>query len=310
MTTATSSNISSKLPSIRGEIEANAPLAPLTWFRVGGNAEWLVSPYDTEDLSDFLKKIDPSMPVRVLGIGSNVIIRDGGVSGVIIRLPRRFSWVKREEGNRFRCGGSTLGMMISKVAAAESLTNLEFMRGIPGSIGGMIRMNAGAYGGDISKILIQVTLVRRNGDIEIWPVEKLNFAYRYSELPEDAIVTEALFQGQPGDKDKIEAQMNKIIAEREASQPVRSRTGGSTFKNPEGYKAWELIDEAGCRGLKIGDAEVSTKHANFLLNLGDATAADIENLGEEVRARVKAKFGITLEWEIKRIGHKLNGDKA
>lgn len=298
------------MPSIRGEIEANAPLAPLTWFRVGGNAEWLVSPYDTEDLSDFLKKIDPSMPVRVLGIGSNVIIRDGGVSGVIIRLPRRFSWVKREEGNRLRCGGSTLGMMISKVAAAESLTNLEFMRGIPGSIGGMIRMNAGAYGGDISKILIQVTLVRRNGDIEIWPVEKLNFAYRYSELPEDAIVTEALFQGQPGDKDKIEAQMNKIIAEREASQPVRSRTGGSTFKNPEGYKAWELIDEAGCRGLKIGDAEVSTKHANFLLNLGDATAADIENLGEEVRARVKAKFGITLEWEIKRIGHKLDGDKA
>lgn len=310
MTTASSSNISGKLPSIRGEIEANAPLAPLTWFRVGGKAEWLVSPYDTEDLSDFLKKIDPSMPVRVLGIGSNVIIRDGGVSGVIIRLPRRFSWVKREEGNRLRCGGSTLGMMISKVAASESLTDLEFMRGIPGSIGGMIRMNAGAYGGDISKILIQVTLVRRNGDIEIWPVEKLNFAYRYSELPEDAIVTEALFQGQPGDKDKIEAQMNKIIAEREASQPVRSRTGGSTFKNPEGHKAWQLIDEAGCRGLKIGDAEVSTKHANFLLNLGDATAADIENLGEEVRARVKAKFGVTLEWEIKRIGHKSDGDKA
>ncbi|AEI37333.1 MAG: UDP-N-acetylmuramate dehydrogenase [Zymomonas mobilis subsp. pomaceae] len=305
----TSSKINT-LPAIRGEIEANASLAPLTWFRVGGKAEWLVRPADTEDLSEFLKALDPAIPVMVLGIGSNVIIRDGGVKGVIIRLSRRFSWTKLEAGNRIRCGGATLGLVVSKAACDAALTGLEFLRGIPGSLGGMIRMNAGAYEGDISKILIEATLVRRSGEIEIWPAEKLEFAYRYSALPEDAIITEALFQGQTGDKAAIEAKMARIVAEREMSQPLRSRTGGSTFKNPEGHKAWQLIDEAGCRGLRIGDAQVSEKHANFLLNLGEASAADVENLGEEVRARVKAKSGITLEWEIKRIGFKAEQESA
>jgi UDP-N-acetylmuramate dehydrogenase len=290
------------LPSARGVIEAGASLADFIWFRTGGAAEWLFRPADRQDLADFLAQLDPAMPLFPVGVGSNLIVRDGGVPGVTIRLPKSFAKVTIEPDNRVRAGGAAMGITVASAARDAGIAGLEFLRGIPGTVGGAVRMNAGAYGRDASDILIEVTVVLRDGRIETWPAARLGYSYRHSELPKGTVVVEALFAGTPGDKAAIGAEMDRIAAEREASQPLRSRTGGSTFKNPEGHKAWQLVDAAGCRGLRIGDAQVSEKHCNFLLNLGSASSADIEALGEQVRARVKAQSGIELEWEIQRVG--------
>jgi UDP-N-acetylmuramate dehydrogenase len=290
------------LPPLHGDAEHQGSLADFIWFRTGGPAEWLVRPRDVNDLSSFLAGLDPATPVLPVGVGSNLIVRDGGVPGVVIRLPKAFAKVSVEPGNRVRAGGAAMGITVASAARDAGIAGLEFLRGIPGTVGGAVRMNAGAYGREASDILIETTIVLRDGSIETWPAAKLGYTYRHSDLPEGAVVVEALFEGAPGDPAAIGAEMDRIAAEREASQPLRSRTGGSTFKNPEGTKAWKLIDEAGCRGLTIGDAQVSEKHCNFLLNLGSATSAQIEELGEEVRRRVKAKSGITLEWEIQRVG--------
>ncbi|PTQ11478.1 UDP-N-acetylenolpyruvoylglucosamine reductase [Sphingomonas oleivorans] len=288
---------------LRGTIEANASLADFIWFRTGGPAEWLVRPADVADLSAFLGRLDPSVPVLPVGVGSNLIVRDGGVPGIVVRLPKSFAKVSVEPGNRIRAGGAAMGITLASAARDAGIAGLEFMRGIPGTVGGAVRMNAGAYGRDASDILIETTLVLRDGSIETWPAAKLGYSYRHSMLPEGAVVVEALFAGTPGDPAAIGAEMDRIAAEREASQPLRSRTGGSTFKNPDGHKAWALVDAAGCRGLRNGDAQVSEKHTNFLLNLGSASSAEIEALGEEVRRRVAEKSGILLEWEIQRVGN-------
>ena len=287
---------------LRGSVEANASLADFIWFRTGGAAEWLVRPADTADLAEFLAGLDPAVPVFPVGVGSNLIVRDGGVPGITVRLPKNFAKVMIEPGNRVRAGGAAMGITVASAARDAGIAGLEFLRGIPGTVGGAVRMNAGAYGRDASNILIEATVVTRTGAVEIWPTARLGYSYRHSELPEGAVVVEALFEGAPGDPATIGAEMDRIAAEREASQPLRSRTGGSTFKNPDGDKAWRLVDAAGCRGLKIGNAQVSEKHTNFLLNLGGASSADIEALGEEVRRRVKAQSGVELEWEIQRVG--------
>ncbi|MDX3908671.1 MAG: UDP-N-acetylmuramate dehydrogenase [Sphingobium sp.] len=290
------------LPPLDGTIEPGGSLADFIWFRTGGPAEYLVRPRDVADLSRFLASLDPELPVLPVGVGSNLIVRDGGVPGVVVRLPKAMQKVAIEPGNRVRAGGAAMGISVASAARDAGIAGLEFMRGIPGTVGGAVRMNAGAYGRDTSDILVEVTLVLRNGDVETWPAAKLGYTYRHSELPEGAVVVEALFEGVPGDTATIGAEMDRIAAEREASQPLRSRTGGSTFKNPDGHKAWALIDRAGCRGLRRGDAQVSEKHCNFLLNLGSATSADIEALGEDLRDKVKANSGVELEWEIQRIG--------
>jgi len=291
------------LPQIAGSIEADASLADFIWFRTGGVAEWLVRPRDEADLARFLSELEPSVPVLAVGVGSNLIVRDGGVPGVVIRLPKSFARTNVEPGNRIRAGGAAMGITVASAARDAGIAGLEFLRGIPGTVGGAVRMNAGAYGREAGDILIEAKVVLRDGTVETWPLDKLGYTYRHSDVPEGAVVIEALFQGTPGDPGQIGAEMDRIAAEREASQPLRSRTGGSTFKNPDGNKAWKLVDEAGCRGLTMGGAQVSEKHCNFLLNLGTATSADIEALGEEVRRRVLAKSGITLEWEIQRIGN-------
>jgi UDP-N-acetylmuramate dehydrogenase len=291
-----------ELPKLKGSAEAKGSLADFIWFRTGGPAEWLVRPADVEDLSSFLAELDPAVPVLPVGVGSNLIVRDGGVPGVVIRLPKSFARVEAEPGNRIRAGAGAMGITVATKARDSGVGGLEFLRGIPGTVGGAARMNAGAYGREVSDILIEATLVLRDGTVETWAAERFGYTYRHSEMPEGAVVVEALFEGVPGDPQAIGAEMDRIAEEREASQPLRSRTGGSTFKNPPGTKAWQEIDSAGCRGLKIGCAQVSEKHCNFLLNLGNATAADIEALGEEVRRRVLEKSGISLEWEIQRVG--------
>lgn len=290
------------LPVLRGTMERDGSLADFIWFRTGGPAQWLVRPNDAEDLSDFLASLDPDVPVMPVGVGSNLIVRDGGVPGVVVRLPKAMAQVSVEPGNHVRAGGAAMGISVASAARDAGIAGLEFLRGIPGTVGGAVRMNAGAYGRDVSNILIEATVVLRSGVIETWPAEKLGYTYRHSDVPAGAVVIEALFAGTPGDPKAIGAEMDRIAAEREASQPLRSRTGGSTFKNPPGHKAWELIDAAGCRGLTRGAAQVSEKHCNFLLNLGGATSADIEALGEEVRDRVMAHSGVDLEWEIQRVG--------
>jgi len=290
------------LPSVAGKIEAKGSLADFIWFRTGGPAEWLVRPKDVADLSRFLRALDPAVPVMPVGVGSNLIVRDGGVPGVVVRLPKSFAQVAAEPGNRVRAGAGAMGITVATKARDAGIARLEFLRGIPGTAGGAVRMNAGAYGRDVSDILVEATLVLRDGAVETWPAERFAYTYRHSDTPSGAIVVEALFEGVPGDPQEIGAEMDRIAAEREASQPLRSRTGGSTFKNPPGNKAWKLIDEAGCRGLRMGDAQVSEKHCNFLLNLGNASARDIEALGEEVRRRVLANSGVMLEWEIQRVG--------
>jgi UDP-N-acetylmuramate dehydrogenase len=293
-----------EIPRLAGKVEPRGSLADFIWFRTGGPAEWLVRPNDREDLAGFLADLDPAVPVLPVGVGSNLIVRDGGVPGIVVRLPKAMSHVHVEPGNRVRAGGGAMGISVASKARDSGIAGLEFLRGIPGTAGGAVRMNAGAYGREVADILIEATLVLRDGRIETWPAERLGYTYRHSELPEGAVVVEALFEGVPGEREAVGAEMDRIAAEREASQPLRSRTGGSTFKNPPGAKAWRLIDSAGCRGLTIGDAQVSEKHCNFLLNLGKATAADIEALGEEVRRRVKSHSGVQLEWEIQRVGVK------
>ncbi|HVI99596.1 MAG TPA: UDP-N-acetylmuramate dehydrogenase [Sphingomonas sp.] len=290
------------LPPLRGSAEHQGSLAEFIWFRTGGPAEWLVRPEDVRDLASFMAGLDPDMPVLPVGVGSNLIVRDGGVPGVVVRLPKAMAKVAVEPGNRVRAGAGAMGITVASAARDAGIAGLEFLRGIPGTVGGAVRMNAGAYGRDTSDILVEATVVTRDGAVETWPTAQLGYTYRHSDLPAGAIVVEAVFAGAPGDKATIAAEMDRIAAEREASQPLRSRTGGSTFKNPPGDKAWRLIDTAGCRGLRRGDAQVSEKHCNFLLNLGAASSAEIEALGEEVRERVKAESGISLEWEIQRVG--------
>ena len=290
------------MPELAGTVERGGSLADFIWFRTGGPAEWLVKPRDVEDLSRFLRELDPSVPVLPVGVGSNLIVRDGGVPGVVVRLPKSFAQVSVGPGNRVRAGGGAMGITVASKARDAGIAGLEFLRGIPGTAGGAVRMNAGAYGREVADILVEATLVLRDGTVEVWPAERFGYTYRHSETPDGAAIVEALFEGVPGDPAAIGAEMDRIAEEREASQPLRSRTGGSTFKNPPGTKAWKEIDAAGCRGLQIGDAQVSEKHCNFLLNLGKATSAEIEALGEEVRRRVLEKNGVKLEWEIQRVG--------
>jgi UDP-N-acetylmuramate dehydrogenase len=290
------------LPPLDGQIDPHGALADFIWFRTGGPAEWLVRPKDVDDLARFLRELDPAIPVLPVGVGSNLIVRDGGVPGVVVRLPKAMAHVHVEPGNRVRAGGGAMGISVASKARDAHVAGLEFLRGIPGTAGGAVRMNAGAYGREVADILIEATLVLRDGTVETWPRERFGYTYRHSEVPAGAVVVEALFEGMAGDRAAIAAEMDRIAEEREASQPLRSRTGGSTFKNPPGAKAWQLIDAAGCRGLTIGDAQVSEKHCNFLLNLGNAKASDIEALGEEVRRRVRESSGVELEWEIQRVG--------
>lgn len=295
-------DLRARLPDLRGRLRANADLAPITWFRVGGPAQVLFTPEDEADLAYFLKTIDPDMPVVVIGLASNLIVRDGGVPGIVIRLGRGFGTVTIEPGYRVRTGTAVPDVKVARAAADANIAGLAFFRGIPGSIGGALRMNGGAYGGETKDALIEVRAVDRRGNIHVAGVDSLNMTYRHSGAPDDWIFTEALFQGRPGDAAEIAAEMDSITERREASQPIKSRTGGSTFKNPPGGKSWQLVDAAGCRGLTVGGAQVSEKHCNFLINTGEATAADIEELGETVRARVKETSGVELDWEIKRIG--------
>ncbi len=300
--TATSSASPPSLPPVRGRLTADAPLAPLVWFKSGGAAEWLFEPADVDDLRDFLAVLDPAIPVMGLGLGSNLIVRDGGVPGVVIRLGKAFAKVERLDATTLRCGGGASGILVSSTARDAGIGGVEFLRSIPGTVGGFVRMNGGAYGREVSDVLTEADIVLRSGERRTLSLSDLGYTYRHSDLPEGAIVVGATFRGQQADPAAIGAEMDRIAAEREASQPLRSKTGGSTFKNPQGHKAWQLVDAAGCRGLMRGQAQVSEKHCNFLLNLGAATSADIEALGEEVRDKVKANSGVTLEWEIQRVG--------
>ena len=295
-------DLKSRMPQLRGRLLANQSLAELTWFRVGGPAQVLFMPEDENDLVYFLRHLPADIPVTVVGLGSNLIVRDGGVPGVVIRLGRGFNDVAVEAGNRIRAGSAVPDVKVARAAADAGIAGLSFYRGIPGAIGGALRMNGGAYGRETKDVLIEARAVDRAGHIHVLGNADMHFHYRHCGAPEDYIFTQALFQGEAGDRAAIGAEMDKITEAREATQPIKSRTGGSTFKNPPGQKAWQLIDAAGCRGLIIGGAQVSELHCNFLINLGTATAADIERLGETVRERVKAQSGIELEWEIKRIG--------
>jgi UDP-N-acetylmuramate dehydrogenase len=290
-------------PALRGKLSANALLAPYTWFRVGGPAQVLFQPADEEDLAYFLARLPAEIPVAVIGLGSNLIIRDDGVAGIVIRLGgKAFGEIATTPDFRVIVGTAAPDIRLARAAAEAGIAGLEFYRGIPGAIGGALRMNAGAHGGETREVLITARGVDRSGAIRTFSAEEMGFSYRHSRAPADVIFTQAVFQGRPGDRNEILAKMEAITAAREASQPIREKTGGSTFKNPPGEKAWMLIDQAGCRGLVLGEAQVSTMHCNFLINRGAATAADIEALGEEVRRRVRAASGIELEWEIRRIG--------
>jgi UDP-N-acetylmuramate dehydrogenase len=289
------------LPAIRGRVAEAAVLAPSTWFRVGGPAEFLVRPADVDDLRALLAGLPLDVPVTVVGAASNLIVRDGGINGVVIRLARGFSEIVVED-DALIVGAAALDITVSETAASHGLAGLEFLSGIPGSIGGAVAMNAGAYGSDLSQVLAWAELVTRDGAFLRLPAAELGLSYRTSQLPAGAVVVRAKLHARPGVPSAIAAAMRDIKDRREASQPVRARTGGSTFANPADMKAWELIDAAGCRGLRRGDAQVSELHCNFLLNHGGATAADLEGLGEQVRARVQAASGVVLHWEIKRIG--------
>jgi UDP-N-acetylmuramate dehydrogenase len=289
-------------PKPRGRLLANEQLGPLTWFRVGGPAQVLFMPEDEDDLAAFLRALPPEVPVTVIGLGSNLIVRGGGVPGVVIRLGRGFNGIAVEQGHRIRVGAAVPDVKVARAAQEAALAGLAFYRGIPGAIGGALRMNGGAYGRETKDALIEARGVDRQGRVHIFSNADMQYTYRHCGAPDDVIFTEAVFQGEPGDPAAIAAEMNKITESREATQPIKSRTGGSTFKNPPGQKAWQLIDAAGCRGLVVGDAQVSEMHCNFLINRGDATAADIETLGETVRRRVREHSGVELEWEIKRIG--------
>jgi UDP-N-acetylmuramate dehydrogenase len=290
-------------PRLRGRLTADATIADATWFRVGGPAEALFSPADEEDLAYALSALPHEIPVTAIGLGSNLIVRDDGVPGLVIRLGgRAFGAVEVMDGSRIVAGAATPDQFVAKAAAIAGVDGLAFLRGVPGSIGGALVMNAGAHGGEIKDALIEARGIDRTGARRGFSNAELGYSYRHSLAPHDVVFTSAIFQGRPGEPKAIEAEMERITRAREASQPIREKTGGSTFKNPLGMKAWELIDKAGCRGRSLGGAQVSTMHCNFLINLGAATAADLEALGEEVKRRVLETSGVALEWEIKRIG--------
>ena len=296
------------MPQLRGRLLANQVLKDLTWFRVGGPAQMLFMPEDEADLAYLLERLPSDMPVSPVGLGSNLIVRDGGVPGVVVRLGRGFAGVAIE-GERVRAGAAVPDVKVAQAAQEAGIGGLAFFRGIPGGIGGALRMNGGAYGCETKDVLVEARGIDRQGRIRVFGNIEMAFAYRHCGVPEDVIFTQALFSGAPGNPETIKAEMQAITEARESTQPVKSRTGGSTFKNPPGHKAWQLVDQAGCRGLKLGDAQVSEMHCNFLINLGRASAADIEDLGELVRARVKETAGVELEWEIRRIGWR-NSDKS
>jgi UDP-N-acetylmuramate dehydrogenase len=294
--------LTAQLPELRGKLKAGAVLADLTWFRVGGPAEVLYSPADEADLFYYMAHAPAEIPVTIIGLGSNLLVRDGGIGGVVIRLGRGFGDIKIADGSRLRAGAAVPDVKVARAAADAGIAGLSFYRGIPGCVGGALRMNGGAHGRETCEVVVEARAVDRQGKLHVLPVAELHYAYRHCGAPEDLIFTEALFQGEPGEPAAILAEMDDIAAYREQAQPIKSRTGGSTFKNPPGNKAWQLIDAAGCRGLRVGGAHVSEMHCNFLINEGEATGADIEELGETVRARVKATSGVELEWEIKRLG--------
>jgi UDP-N-acetylmuramate dehydrogenase len=291
-----------RLPKARGRLEANFPLADLTWFRVGGPAEVLFTPADEADLAEVLKSTPLDVPVYVIGVGSNLLVRDGGVPGIVIRLGKSFGDMKIETGHRIRSGTSALDVRVARFALDHSIGGLTFLRGIPGTIGGALRMNGGAYGRETKDVLVEARADDRRGSLHELSNADMQYTYRHCGAPEDLIFTEAQFQGEAGDRDQIARAMDEVTERREATQPIKSRTGGSTFKNPPGHKSWHLIDQAGLRGFSIGPAKVSELHCNFLINEGGATAAQIEELGETIRRRVREKSGIELDWEIKRIG--------
>jgi len=290
------------LPPVRGKLTAQAPLAPLVWFKAGGVADWLFEPKDVADLQDFLAGLAPEVPVMALGLGSNLIVRDGGVPGVVIRLGKPFAKVNASDAVTLTCGGRASGILVSSTARDAGIAGLEFLRSIPGTVGGFVRMNGGAYGREVKDVLVDCEVVDRKGQLHTLCLADLGYTYRHSDLADGMVVVAARFRGEPGEPEAIQAEMDRISAAREASQPLRSKTGGSTFKNPDGHKAWALVDAAGCRGLALGGAQVSEKHTNFLINTGEATSSEIEALGEEVRSRVKQTQGVELEWEIKRVG--------
>ncbi len=294
--------LSRPLPKVRGTLKLNAPLAPLTYFRVGGPADYLFTPADERDLADLLAACPDDLPVSVIGLGSNLLVRDGGVRGLVIRLGTGMNAVSVEGDWVIRAGCGAPDVKVARAARDAKIAGFSFLRGVPGAIGGALRMNAGAYGRQVSDILVEARGVDRRGAVRRFSPADMRFSYRHAGVDDDVIFTEALFRGAPGDYERIDAEMKRITAERDASQPVRSRTGGSTFKNPPGMKAWELIDKAGCRGLRHGRAVVSAHHCNFLINEGGASAADLEGLGETVRQRVRQATGVELEWEIRRIG--------
>ncbi len=291
-----------RLPAVRGRLEPEFPLADLTWFRTGGPAEVLFTPADEDDLAAFLAATPADVPVTVLGVGSNTLVRDGGVPGVVIRLGRGFGGLELLENSQIEAGTAVPDVKAARFAADNGIDGLTFLRGIPGTIGGALRMNGGAYGGETKDVLISARAVDRQGRKIVLNNADMGYSYRHCGAAADLIFTSAVLQGRPGDKAAILAAMDEITAKRELTQPVKSRTGGSTFKNPEGHKSWQLIDAAGLRGLRVGGAHMSELHCNFLINDGNATAHDIETLGETVRERVKAHSGVELEWEIKRIG--------
>jgi UDP-N-acetylmuramate dehydrogenase len=289
------------LPPVRGSIARDAALKDMVWFRAGGPADVLFRPADVEDLGMFLAARSSDIPVYIIGVGSNLLVRDGGMPGTVVRLPASFGKIEAS-GTRIRAGAAALDAHVARVAADAGIAGLEFLRGVPGTVGGAQRMNAGCYGREIADIFVEATALDGQGNTLTLTAAEMGFSYRHSKAQEDLIFVEAVFEGTPDKPEAIKARMEELAANREASQPIRAKTGGSTFKNPPGQKAWELIDRAGCRGLMQGAAQVSEKHCNFLINTGDAAAADIEALGEEVRHRVRETQGVSLEWEIKRIG--------
>lgn len=297
-----------RLPHLRGVLQAHVPMAPFSWFRAGGVAQAYYEPVDEADLAVLMAGLPTDLPVTVIGMGSNLLVRDGGVAGVVVRLGRYFQEIEKLPGGRIRAGAAAADVKVARFAADSGLAGLAFLRGIPGSIGGAVAMNGGAYGGEIAQVFVSAQGVDRTGRVvRLWP-DDLHFSYRFANLPADVILTEAVLQTQVGDREMIQLEMARISAERASTQPVNTRTGGSTFKNPTGpdnplgLKAWQLIDQAGCRGLRCGQVHVSTLHCNFLVAEDGATATDIEALGDEVRRRVAATCGITLDWEIRRIG--------
>ncbi|GGZ28774.1 UDP-N-acetylmuramate dehydrogenase [Asticcacaulis endophyticus] len=291
------------LPAVRGRIMTHADMAPFTWFRVGGPADVIFLPADEADLEAFLKALDPAVPVMTVGVGSNLLVRDGGVDGVVIRLGKGFADIRLMDHNRIYAGAAALDKQVAKVAAQNGIGDLEFYTGVPGTIGGAIVMNAGCYGSETKDVLVEAYALTRAGERVILSNKDMGYTYRHS-VPENLIYTGALYQGTPDDPVAVMDRMDEITARRETTQPIREKTGGSTFKNPEGHSAWKLVDEAGWRGKLFGGAKFSELHSNFLINTGDATAADLEGLGDTVRAEVKDRLGVELNWEIKRVGRK------